>query len=456
MQAEAAVVVIPSPPGRLVTGHLREARARPLEYMLEVTRAYGDIVQLRMGPARMVIVNHPDHVKRVLQEKHSHYGRPAFVSLLRSVVGNGLLFSEGDTWLRQRRIMQPSFHRQRIADFASIMGRAVAERIERWRARQRPDDPLDLTHETTELIATIIGPALFGSDIASTAAELGQAIDVTLRWLNQRTAKPLSAPLFVPTEENRRFRAAQRLFASSVAQLIADRRARGDDAQPPGDLLSMLLAARDAETGQGMSDRQLQDEVLTFLIAGLETTNAALQWTLLLLAQHPGAAQRVRDEHRAVCGDRPPRADQLADMPYTRMVIDETLRLYPPVYGLNRRVVRQDIIHGYTIPKGTQVIVSPYALHRHPQLWSDPDAFHPERFDPQHAQPRSRFAYIPFGAGPRQCIGNAFAMMELQILVPSLVAAFDFSLGEAQAVAPEASMTLRPKGPVVMRVSARS
>jgi cytochrome P450 len=438
---------IPSPPGRFLTGHLRDASRRPLEYVLEVTRGYGDVVQLRLGPSRLILVNHPDHVKRVLQEMHSHYGRPAFVTLLRKLVGNGLLFSEGDFWLRQRRIMQPSFHRERIANFASIMARAVTDRVQRWRTQA---SAVDLIGETNELIAAINGPALFANDITQEAPELGPAIRELLGWLNQRTLHPVAAPLFIPTAENKRFIAAKRLFTETVQRLIAERRAAG---QEGFDLLSMLLGARDAESGESMSDQQLQDEVFTFLIAGLETTTAALQWTLIELSQHPEALQRVREEQRRVCGSEPPQPEQLSLMPYTRMVIDETLRLHPPVFGLTRRVVSEDTIAGYSIPKGVQLLVSPYALHRHPGIWSEPDSFAPERhFAPEHVQARSRFAYIPFGAGPRQCIGNAFAMMELQVIVPTLAAAFDFSLTNPQAVEAETSMTLRPKAPLHMHV----
>lgn len=437
---------IPSPAGHFITGHLREASKRPLEYVLEITRAHGDVVQVRLGPSRMIVVNHPDHVKRVLQEKHSCYGRPAFVALLRRIVGNGLLFSEGDAWLKQRRIMQPSFHRERIAGFAEIMRRAVAERVEQWRTRAQPEQPLDLTREAAELISAINGPVLFASDLTREAPELGQAIRVLLNWLNQRTSQPLAAPLFIPTAENRRFNAAKRLFTQTIARLIAEHRAHSGT-----DLLSMLLAARDADTGESMSDQQLHDEVFTFLVAGLETTAAALQWALILLAQHPEAVQRMRAEQRSVCGSVPPRADQVASMPYTRMVIDETLRLYPPVYGLTRRVISDDKIAEYDIPKGVQVLVSPYAMHRHPQFWKQPDQFAPElHFAPEHTEGRSRFAYIPFGAGPRQCIGNALALMELQILLPTLVAAFDFHLADGRGLTPETSMTLRPRGPVLM------
>jgi len=452
---------IPSPRGHLITGHLREARARPLEYVLEVTRNYGDVVQLRLGPSKLIIVNHPDHIKRVLQEKSSHYGRPAFVKLLRRIVGNGLLFAEGDTWLRQRRIMQPSFHRDHVAGFSVLMAKAVNERVQRWRARAASAAPVDMTREAAELIYAIVAPALFGSDGSHTAhaahavhdaGALAEAITITLRWLDRRSADPVSAPLFVPTAENRQFRAAQQLFSSTVQQLIASRR---ESSAPRGDLLSLLLAARDADTGRGMDDQQLKDEVLTFLIAGLETTSAALQWTLLLLAQHPEALRRVRDEQRKVCGSAPPRHDQLKQMPYTRAVIDESLRLYPPVFGLTRRVLKEDSLGGYPIPKDAQLLISPYALHRHPKLWTTPDSFIPERFmaEPDPAQPRSRFSFIPFGAGPRQCIGQAFALMELQILVPTLAAAFDFSLADERGAAPSPSMTLRPTGPLLLHVT---
>ena len=441
---------IPGPTGKWLTGNLKEASARPLEYVLEVTRRYGDISQVRLGPTRLIIVNRPELVKHVLQEKHANYGRPAFVSLMRRIVGNGLLFSEGDFWLRQRRTMQPSFHRERIAGFARTMANAVSQRIEAWQARG-PNLELDLSRELAQLSLEIVGRTLFSADLADQASALGPAIQRTLAWLNERTMRPLAAPLFIPTEGNRRFRAAQQLFDRSIEQLVNERRSSSFEGS---DLLSMLLDARDPETGEAMSDKQLHDEVLPFLIARYETTSAALEWTLILLAQHPSIAERVRAEQRAVCGARPPAPEELSRLPYTRMVIDEALRLYPPVFGLSRRVIQDDTLEGHRIPRGAQVLVSPYALHRHPRLWERPDDFDPEHFAPAKAEQRPRYAHIPFGGGPRQCIGNAFAMMELQILIPSLIGALQFELIAPNEIKPQTCMTLRPTAPVRVRVRA--
>jgi cytochrome P450 len=439
---------IPGPRGHFFTGSLREARERPLELMVEIARDYGDLAQVRVGPLRMVLITHPDHVKHVLQEQHARYGRPAFVPLLRRVVGNGLLFSEGELWLRQRRTMQPMFHRERIAGFARIMGEAVSKRVAAWRSRTS-EAPLDLSREMSELSFEIVGRALFSTDLTAQAGELGAAIQRTLKWLEQRTVQPFSTPLFIPTAENRGFRAAQKLFARTIDAMLAERRSGAHD---PGDLLSMLLAARDPDTGAGMSDEQLRAEVLTFLIAGYETTSAALEWTLLLLSRHPDAAERVRAEHLSVCGERPPIPDDLPRMPYTRMVIDEALRLYPPVFGLSRRVIADDELGGYAIKKGVQLLVSPYAVHRNPAFWPDPERFDPERFAPERAKQRPRYAHIPFGAGPRQCIGNAFALMELQVVIPTLIGALRFELAPGADPTPQPRMTLRPRGPLLMNV----
>ena len=439
------MTAIPGPKGGLLLGSLREARARPLEMMLEVTRQYGDLVQLRLGPMRMIIVNHPDHVKRVLLDNQANYGRPAFVPMIRKLVGNGLLFSEGPFWLRQRRIMQPMFHRERIAGFARTMGDAVNARVQAWRAAP---GTVDVTRAMAELTFEIVGRTLFSTDLTREAAELGDAIQFTLYWLDQRTVQPLAAPLFVPTRDNLRFRAVQKLFAETIGQMIAARRNGGE--QP--DLLSMLMAARDPDNGEAMSDKQLHDEVLVFLIAGYETTSAALEWTLCLLAQHAKVVDRLREEQRAICADSPPNLEQLSRMPYTRAVIDEALRLYPPVYGLSRSVNADDELAGYRIPKGTQLLVSPYAMHRHPEFWPNPDAFDPERFLGEHAGKQLRYAYFPFGGGPRQCIGNAFAMLELQILVPTLIGALQFELEDQAPIVAQPRMTLRPRGPVRMRV----
>lgn len=439
---------IPGPRGHFLTGSWKEAQSRPLEYVLEVTREYGDLSQVRLGPTRLIIVNAPDLVKQVLQEKHANYGRPAFVPLLRRVVGNGLLFSEGDYWLRQRRIMQPSFHRERIAGFARTMAAAVERRVEALCARP-PGEPLDMSREMQRLSFEIVGRALFSAELRDDADALGAAIQCTLGWLNDRTVRPIAPPLFVPTASNRRFGAAQRLFASTITGMIDARRS---GRQEPDDLLSMLLAARDPDTGAGMTDAQLHDEILTFLIAGYETTSAALEWTLILLARHPGAQERVRAEHLAVCGARAPAPDELSRMPYARMVIDETLRLYPPVFGLSRRVIADDELQGRRIPRGSQLLVSPYAMHRSPTLWEHPGEFDPDRFTPAIHKLRHRYAYIPFGAGPRLCIGNAFAMMELQVLIPTLIGALHLELDGRADVRPKTEMTLRPRGPVLMRV----
>jgi len=259
----AASKAIPGPKGSFFTGSLKEARERPLEMMLELTREHGDVTQVRMGPMRLIVINHPDHVKRVLQEKSAIYGRPAFVSMLRRIVGNGLLFSEGELWLKQRRTMQPMFHRERIAGFARVMGDAVARRVSAWRALA-PGAKLDISREMSELTFDIVGRTLFSTDLSGDAAALGEAIQVALAWLDARTVDPMAMPLFVPTAENRRMRAAQRLFAATITRLVAERRASHED---PGDLLSMLLAARDPETGAGMDDQQIHDEMFTFLVS---------------------------------------------------------------------------------------------------------------------------------------------------------------------------------------------
>jgi cytochrome P450 len=441
-----AATAIPGPRGRFFTGNWKEARERPLEFVLEVTREHGDVAQVRMGPMRLVVVNHPEHVKRVLQEKSAIYGRPPFVAMMRRMVGNGLLFSEGDFWLRQRRTMQPMFHKERIAGFAKTMGAAVARRIAAWRGAEGRT-PIDVSKEMAELTFEIVGRTLFSTDLTAEAKDLGEAIRTTLAWLDDRTQRPFAAPLFVPTAENRRFRAAQKLFTSTIDRLVAERRAAAND---PGDLLSMLLAARDPETGEGMTDRQIHDEVLTFLIAGYETTSAALEWTLLLLSRNPEAADGVRAEQRTVCGERPPMPDDLAKMPYTRRAIDESLRIHPPVFGITRRAIEADEIGGFPIEKGAQVLVSPYSVHRHPAFWPDPERFDPDRFLPDRAKHRPRFAHFPFGGGPRQCIGNAFAMMELQVLVPAMIGALRFDLAEGSDTTPEPRMTYRPRGPVKM------
>lgn len=443
----------PGPKGHWLWGSGPEAARDPLAFYQRVWRDYGDVIGMRALPGfRWYLVTHPEGVERVLQTNQANYRKPKlFVAPLASVTGNGLVASEGEFWRRQRRLMQPAFHRQRIRMLGETMARAAAQTAERWEATHAgTGEPFDMSEEMTRLTVRIAAETLFSADISEDAARFGEALKVALEQISHRMRYPFVAPDFVPTGRNRRFLRARRTLDEVVTKII---RARRGDAADRGDLLSMLMLSRDEETGEEMSDRQVRDEVMTLLIAGHETTAAGLTWAWYLLARNPEARGRLRAELSSVLGGRLPTFEDLPRLPYARMVFDETLRLYPPAWGQPRQSVGVDEVCGYRIEAGRMVVVSQYLTHRHPDYWERPEEFIPERFAPESSASRPRFAYFPFGGGARKCIGDHFALMEAQIIIATLAERFDPALADGRAPALDATFALRPRGGIRMKLA---
>jgi cytochrome P450 len=413
----------------------------PLGFLL-ATHRQGEVVGMRFVTANAYLVYHPDGVKRVLQENHFNYNKDVFTyQILRPAVGMGLLTNDGDSWLHQRRLMQPAFHRQRLEAYLTLMTAGANTMLDQWDARPHPGEPLDISEEMMTLALGIVGQALFSMDLTQETSAVGQAMTTLVKLLGDYVYAPFP-PLSVPTPRNRHIRAAIRELDTVVASIIKARRADGGDT---GDLLSMLLQARDAETGAGMSDHQVRDEVMTLLLAGHETTANTLTWTWYLLSQHPEEESRLRAELATVLGGGAPTLEQLPRLTYTAMVTQEALRLYPPAWILARKALADDEVSGYHIPQGSMVIISPYATHRHPEFWERPDEFDPERFTPERVAARPHFAHVPFGGGPRQCIGSSFALMEMQAALATVAQRYRLRLAPDALVAPEAKITLRPR-----------
>jgi len=411
---------------------------------MESFRDYGEVVRFRFGPVVGHLVSSPEGANHVLAENNKNYGKQTRgYRNLRYVLGNGLLTSEGEAWKRQRRIAQPAFHRQRIAGFARTMVRA-AEHATAELERRRGND-VDVHHEMMRLTLRIVGETLLGYDPTDAADEVGAALAFLLSLANERTRRVLALPPIVPTRENRKFRRAKAILDRVVLRMIAERRRSPGDR---GDLLSMLIAARDAETGESMDDRQLRDETMTIFLAGHETTANALTFAWLLLSRHPAALRELRAELTQVLAGRSPTADDLPKLPGTRRILQEAMRLYPPAWIIGRSATGPDEIGGYAIPARSIVFVSPYVMHRHPGLWTEPEAFDPQRF----ARDPPRGAYLPFGAGPRMCIGNAFASMEAELVLATMAQRVHFDLVPGSDVELDASITLRPRHGVRMTV----
>jgi len=427
----------------MVLSSLKQFKDNPLGVMLDGKRRYGDVVAFRFGRMSFYFISHPDGVRHVLQSNQKNYSRqtPGYAAL-RIALGNGLVTSDGDFWLRQRRIAQPAFHRQRVAGFARVMVDAAQETFERWQAEIKPGQPLDVAAEMMRLTLKIVGLTLMSTDVSAASSEVGQAMVVALHELQSRIYAPyLHLPMQVPTIANRRLRAAVKTIDRVVLEMIAQRRKAGDKGN---DFLGMLMEARDEETGETMNDAQLRDELLTLFVAGHETTANVLAWTFYLLSVNPAVRTRLEGEIERVLGRRAPAFSDLPALTYTRMVISESLRLYPAAWVLSRGAINEDEIGGFPIKAGSVIFMSPYVTQRRDDFWFNPEGFDPERFDPSRPAP-DRFSYFPFGGGGHQCIGNEFAMMEAQLILASLLQRCRLNLVSGHPVELEPLITLRPR-----------
>lgn len=440
----------PSPPAENIVGHLKPLRTDQLNFLLRAREICGDVARLRIGVLPAHLLSHPEHVRHVLVDNHRNYDKQTRgFAALRIVLGNGLLTSEGDFWRRQRRIAQPAFHRERIAAFGVSMVRAAEDTARAWELVAKRGGTIDVAEEMMRLTLRIAGETLLSSDVTSDAAAVGQAVGVLLIGARTRMLQPVEIPLRVPTPSNRRLSAAIQVVESVVLRMIEDRRRMTSGR--PNDLLTMLMEARDEETGEGMTDQQLRDEVVTIFLAGHETTANALAWTFYLLSKHPDAARRVGAELHDVLRGRAPEVADLGKLPVTTAVLKESMRLFPPAWMIGRRPIADDVIDGYEIPRDSVVFTSPWVTHRHPAFWTNPEGFELDRFLPERAADIHRHAYFPFGAGPRICIGQGFAMIEAVLLLATLAQRFRLDLVPGHAVVPQPSITLRPRHGILVR-----
>jgi cytochrome P450 len=448
----------PGPPGSALDGSLRAMRRDELRMLIDAANRYGDVVRFEFGPRPVhfptYLIRRPEHIHHVLFEARAAYPKSFDYKLLARTLGQGLVTSEGALWMRQRRLIQPAFRHSQILEFADPMIEASLEVSERWSLLASDGGPVDVAAEMMHLALDIVGRTLFSSDLADEAEKVSQAVGLLVRQLVEQMSSVVGfLTLLVPglpTPANRRVERALRTLDDLVARLIARRRAL-PESERPHDLLSMLLAARDEETGETMDDRQVRDEVMTFLTAGHETTANALAWTWYLLSTHPLVARQLHEELHSVLAGREVVVEDLDKLVYTKAVLQEGMRLYPPVSMIAREASQEDAIGGFSIPARSTVLISPWVTHRNPEIWRAPEAFDPERFLPG-APEHPRLAYLPFGAGPRQCIGSGFAMQEALIALAVLAARFEPALAPGHRVEPQLGVTLRPRGGLPMTI----
>lgn len=408
---------------------------------------YGDFLRLEVFNVRWFLINHPDEIEPFLRGSYHTYHKGTFWNRVRRVLGNGLLTNDGELWRGHRRALQPSFHPNFHASYVETMSRATAQMLQRW--APRVGESFDILDEMSRITICNAGLTLFGEDFSALYDRMGAELNYIVSKMNVRNFS-LSVLMDIPA------RAALKKLHVLISELIAARRqkiADGNDDAP--DMLSALLNARDPKTGEGFTDKELHDEILTFIFVGHETTALSLAWTWYLLALNPACEALALTEARENVGGEAPTLEELEKLPYIKNVFLETLRLYPPVWGLARETTKPVEVRGVTLPAKTVLIAIPYLTHRHPDFWPDPERFDPTRFEPENEKTRPRYAYYPFGGGPRLCIGMGFAMLEAQIIMAAVLKRYRLELLPDQKIELALWATLRPRHGIKMRLHAR-
>jgi cytochrome P450 len=437
---------------------LRQIRQDALGYYTELHRRYGDVAFLRFGPYPTYVFFHPEAVREVLVAKAKQFHRfPRPMQVLAQWNGNSVLTSEGDEWLRQRRLVQPAFHARRFERYADCMVARTRQRLDRWLKDIDSADGMEagIDKEMTDLTLEIIAKTMFDAELSAEASDLGRAVAILSEVAVQEMESPWSVPDWLPLPAKRRKRWAMRRLDETVRRFIRERRTSGEDR---GDLLSMLLLAVD-EDGDGgrFTDEQARDQCMTLLLAGHDTTAAGLIWLFYCLARQPQVAALVYQELDAVLGGREPTANDLPRLNYTERVIKETLRLYPPAFAVFMRQALAEVeVAGYTLPRHSLVQMFPYICQRDPRWFPEPEKFDPDHFLPERQKALPPFAYFPFGGGPRVCVGNTFALMEMTLVAATLLQRLNVELAAGQGEAqPVALMSLRPRGGIRLRWTRR-
>jgi len=450
--ATSSSPIAPGPQGQFLLGSIRDFQRDPLNFIQHAAREYGPVARFHLANVVYNLVSHPEGIQQVLQGNNHNYVKGEFFDPVRQMAGDGLFASEGAHWLRQRRLMQPAFHRQSIAGFADIMVRQTEAMLERWEVLTNSGEPVDVSYEFTELTMRIIAEAMFSTQLEEDVHRISESLTYLLADLDFRFQVPIYPKIGFPTLRNLRAQKALGAVDEVLYRIIQERRHNGEQND---DLLQILMEARDEETGEAMSNQDLRDELITMFVAGHETTAVLLTWLFHILSSEPEWEARLVDEVTVTLQSRQPGFKDLANFPTLRMAIDETLRLYPPVWITNRNAVKDDEICGYRIRAGEVAGISPYVTHRLPEYWSTPERFDPLRFSPELTAARPRFAYLPFGGGPRQCIGNNFALVEAQLIFATLVPRFRLRTVPERLVKLAPTATLRPKDGLWMKIEKR-
>ena len=419
---------------------VRRLVADPHLAIHEMVGRYGDFMRWR-GFYDLYIVNHPEFIRPVLSQGYEHFSKRTIdYRVLAQAMGNGLVSNDGAHWVKQRSLMQPVFSARNVSAFDQTINAFTSSLMDRWDSRIG-DGVIWIEQEMSRLTFRIAGATLFGSDIERHAEEVGDILEVT-NLRSQETRALMTLVPWVPTPYNLKWKRAVKRLDGIVYGMIAARRRAGTGG---GDILDRLIDARDAETGEGMDEAQIRDEVVTLMLAGHETSAVALAWTLYLLSTRPEIEARLAEDLGACLNGAPATAPDLPRIPYLKRVVQESMRIYPPVWAFSRRSGRSEEFDGHVLPENAYVAVVPYALHRHPEFWSEPERFEPDRFQPARHQGRHSYSYLPFGAGPRSCIGAGMAMLEVQLILAQIVQRFEVRVIPGHPIETVAKVTLKPR-----------
>ncbi len=440
---------IPGPRRSAILGNLKEFSRDQLGAMERWASEYGDCVSARFGPREIVFLNHPDLIEQVLVELNRKFIKHYRLRRTRRTLGQGLLTSEGSFWRDQRKLAQPAFHRERIRTY----GQCMVDYSERMTAVWRDGDTRDIHDDMMRLTLQIVAKTLFDAELDGQTAAASAAMETLMHCFVARTGSLITPPDWLPTPVNLRVLFAIRRLERILFGII---KARRDSDGDRGDLLSMLLRAQDEESGRSMTDQQLRDEVMTLFMAGHETTANTLAWAWVLLSRNPEAERMLHAELDAVLPDRPPTVDDLPRLKYTNNVISETLRVYPTVWMVGREAIEPVEVGGWSIAKGATVFMPQWVVHRDPRWYDDPQVFRPHRWGDGSLDRIPRYAYFPFGGGPRICIGNNFALMEAVLILAAIGRRYRVRLAPGAVVTPLATMTLRPARGVPVVIEARN
>lgn len=441
---------IPGPQGPELIRKISTIQKDPLKFMLKMTELYGQFVQFPIGNLMVYLVNNPELIKHILQDNYRNYTKNTIqYNQLSTITGKGLLTSDGDHWLQQRRLAQPAFHRDLVKEYDTLITNFTVEMLNRWHQSASSQKPIDIDQEMMELTLRIVGKVFLSIDLVKDAEKLTKSVLEALEYIVFRSQNILAPPTFLPTKRNRNFNRSLAEINKLIFSLIQERRTLPN---PPDDLLTRLINFQEAEIGKKLGDNEIRDEIITILIAGHETVASALTWCWYLISKYPACQRKIKMEIDQNIGNKIPTSSDLDKLSYVKLIFDETLRLYPPAWLITRRSISADKFFNYRTPEGSLFIISPYVIHRNPNYWINPLGFDPDRFSPSNISKQHKFAYIPFGGGPRLCIGDRFALFEAQLILITILQRFSLALVPSHIVELVPLVTLRPKQGMLMKV----